>query len=240
MRINNITARKNIDSINIKKGGRAAFARMDAFIQKKILKSRDGFDKLVKAGAGGGRALRKPFSYLGTFIGDAGVAAIHPSSKYLVGRVVRAVEQGSPRVIVEFGAAEGVMTKRILKGMASDGLLIAIERNPGFYENLSELRDTRLRTACGDVCKMKSILAGMGIGKADCFVSGIPFSFLSPAQRQALVHEVYCHLPHGGRFVAYQCTTHLIPLLRGQFEQVKMELEIRNMPPHFVFTAIKK
>ena len=87
---------------------------------------------------------------------------------------------------------------------------------------------------------MKKILAELGIGKADCFVSGIPFSFLSPAERSALVHEVYSHLPHGGRFVAYQCTTHLIPLLRKQFQQVKVELELRNMPPHFVFTAIKK
>lgn len=228
------------DSIDIKKSGRAAFARVDAYIQEKISESRAGFDKLVKAGAGGGRVLRKPFSYLETFAADAGVAAIHPSSKYLVGRVVRAVEQGRPRVVVEFGAAEGVMTKKILKGLPQDGLLAAIERNEGFYRELAGLRDARLRTACGDVREMKKILAELGIGRADCFVSGIPFSFLSPAERSALVHEVYSHLPRGGRFVAYQCTTHLIPLLRKQFRQVKVELELRNMPPHFVFTAIKK
>ena len=231
---------KNKESIDIKRSGRETFARVDAYIQEKILKSRDGFSLLLKAGAGGGRALRKPFSYLGTFIGDSGVAAIHPSSKYLVARVVRAVEQGRPRVIVEFGAAEGVMTKRILKGLPRDGLLAAVERNAGFYKDLAEIKDARLRTACGDVRDIKKILAGMGVGKADCFVSGIPFSFLSPAERAALLHEVYCQLQHGGRFVAYQCTTHLIPLLRKQFQQVKMELEIRNMPPHFVFTAIKK
>lgn len=230
---------KNKESIDIKRSGRGAFARVDTFIQEKIIKSRNGFDKLIKAGAGGSRALRKPFSYLGTFIGDSGVAAIHPSSKYLVARVVRAVEQSSPRVIVEFGAAEGVMTKTILKGLPRDGRLAAIERNPGFYKKLAEITDARLLTAQGDVRDMKKILGAMGISKADCFVSGIPFSFLTPAEREVLVHEVYCHLPHGGRFVAYQCTTHLIPLLRRQFAQVKMELEIRNMPPHFVFTAIK-
>ena len=231
---------KDKDSVDIKKSGRKAFVQVDDFIQDKISKSRTGFDKLVKAGAGGGRLLRKPFSYIETFIGDAGVAAIHPSSKYLVARVVRAVEQGSPRVVVEFGAAEGNITKKILKGLPNDGLLAAIERNPGFYTGLAEIRDARLRTALGDVRDIKNILGGMGIAKADCFVSGIPFSFLLPAERAALVHEVYSHLPHGGRFVAYQCTTHLIPLLRAQFRQVKVELEIRNMPPHFVFTAIKR
>ena len=228
------------DSIDLKKSGSRAFARVDAFVQDKISKSRYGFDELLKAGAGGGRALRKPFNYLKTFIEDAGVAAIHPSSKYLVSRVVRAVEAGRPRVIVEFGAAEGVMTKKILKGLPADGLLAAIERNLGFYKGLSEIKDARLRTACGDVRDMKRMLIEMGITKADCFFSGIPFSFLSPAERSLLVHEVHSHLPHGGRFVAYQCTTHLIPLLRAQFQQVKVELELRNMPPHFVFTAIKK
>ena len=231
---------KTDDSVDIKKTGRETFARLDAFIQQKISKSRDSFDKLVNAGAGGGRALRKPFNYLGTFIEDAGVAAIHPSSKYLVARVVRAVERGRPRVIVEFGAAEGVMTKRILKGLAPDGLLLAIERNSNFYKGLAEIRDVRLRTACGDVRDIKLILGNMRIGRADCFVSGIPFSFLSPAERSALIHQVYCRLPRGGRFVAYQCTTHLIPLLRKRFQRVKVELEIRNMPPHFVFTAIKE
>jgi phospholipid N-methyltransferase len=231
---------KNNESVDIKKSGRKAFARVDAFVQEQISRSREGFNELVKAGAGGRRALQKPFSYLGTFIGDAGVAAIHPSSKYLVARVVRAVEQGRPRVVVEFGAAEGVMTKKILKSLPQDGLLAAIERNAGFYDNLTRITDARLRTARGDVRDVKCILDEMGVGGADCFVSGIPFSFLSPAERSSLVHEVYSRLPHGGRFVAYQCTTHLIPLLRKQFRQVKVELEIRNMPPHFVFTAIKK
>lgn len=226
-------------SLDIKKSGRRAFARVDAFIQENISKSRSGLEKLVKAGAGGSRALRKPFDYLGTFIGDSGVAAIHPSSKYLVARVVRAVEQGRPGMIVEFGAADGVITKKLLKGMAPDSRLAAIERNENFYKGLTRIHDPRLKTALGDVREMKKILTDMGVGKADCFVSGIPFSFLTPEERGALIHEIYCHLPHGGRFVAYQCTTHLIPLLRKQFKQVKVELELRNMPPHFVFTAIK-
>ncbi len=220
---------KSNSSIDIKKSGRKAFARVDAFIQEKITKSRYGL-----------WTLRRPFNYLKTFIGDAGVAAIHPSSRYLVTRVVRAVEQGRPRVIVEFGAAEGVMTKKILKSLPHDGILVAIERNPGFFKGLAQIKDARLRTACGDVREMKKLLVELGVTRADCFFSGIPFSFLSPAERAALVHEVYCHLPHGGRFVAYQCTTHLIPLLRRQFQQVKVELELRNIPPHFVFTAIRK
>ena len=197
-------------------------------------------DKLIKTGLNLGQAICKPFNYFGTFLCDSGVAAIHPSSRYLVGRVARAAEEGRPRVIVEFGAAEGVMTKRLLKNLSRDGILVAIELNANFYKSLAKIHDARLQARRGDARDIKRILSEMGIDKAECFVSGIPFSFLTPAERVALVHEVYRHLPPGGRFVAYQCTTHLIPLLRKQFAQVKVELEIRNMPPHFVFTAIKR
>jgi len=151
---------------SIKNSGRAVFGRVDAFIQDKISKGRYGFNELVKAGANGGRMIKKPFSYVETFMGDAGVAAIHPSSRYLAARVMRAVEQGRPRVVVKFGAAEGVMTKKILKSLAHDGQLIAIERNDNFYGRLSEMRDTRLRTAHGDVRNMKKILDDMGLAKA--------------------------------------------------------------------------
>lgn len=231
---------KKKESLDIKKGGRAAFGRVDAFIQDQISRGRSGLNGLIRAGADGGRLMKKPFSYIETFIGDAGVAAIHPSSKYLVARVMRAVEQGRPRVVVEFGAAEGVVTKKILKCLPHDGVLIAIERNDNFYKRLLDMRDSRLRTAQGDVRNMKKILGDMGVEKADCFVSGIPFSFFSAEERSALVHEVYSRLAPGGRFVAYLCTTHLIPLFRRQFQQVKVELEMRNIPPHFVFTGIKK
>ena len=46
-------------------------------------------------------------------------------------------------------------------------------------------------------------------------------------------------LEPSGRFIAYQVTTHLIGLLEDYFRKVKTEFEIRNIPPHFVFTAYK-
>lgn len=187
----------------------------------------------------GYHGIKRPFRYLNTFIGDAGVAAIHPSSRFLVARVAKAVEQSRPRLVVEFGAAEGVMTRRLLKALPHDGRLVAVERNRDFYDKLAQIRDDRLVAVSGDAREVRKILKDLGVTAADCFVSGIPFSFLSPEERTALLREIHSLLPAGGRFVAYQCTTHLIPLLRRRFARLKTELELRNMPPHFVFTAIK-
>ena len=39
--------------------------------------------------------------------------------------------------------------------------------------------------------------------------------------------------------MAYQCTTHLIPVLKRHFRRVETQFELRNLPPHFVFAAYK-
>ncbi|MFA6093260.1 MAG: methyltransferase domain-containing protein [Elusimicrobiota bacterium] len=181
-----------------------------------------------------------PFSYVAAMFQDKGVAAVTPSSKYLVSRVIRALEPVHARVVVEYGPAEGVMTRRILDRMPKDGRLIAVELNEQFAQALSRsVRDERLIVLHGDASRVEAILAEQGVGEADAIISGIPFSFFSPEERRSLVAKTRTALRHGGRFIAYQCTTHLIPVLKQHFHKVHTELELRNLPPHFVFTAVK-
>jgi phospholipid N-methyltransferase len=78
-----------------------------------------------------------------------------------------------------------------------------------------------------------------GIEAADVVVSGIPFSYFDRERRKALLRKTNGILKPGGRFVAYQFTTHLIPLLKQHFRRVDTQFEVRNLPPHFIFTAHK-
>src|SRR5437879_1691913 len=55
------------------------------------------------------------FSYFKVFIDDKGVAAVTPSSKYMVERVLKAMDVKNAGVVVEYGAAGGVITRRILE-----------------------------------------------------------------------------------------------------------------------------
>ncbi len=177
--------------------------------------------------------------YMKVFLDDPSVAAVTPSSRYLVDRTVKAMDLERARVIVEYGAARGVMTKRILEKMRPDATLLAIEFNAELYEELAKISDPRLTTVQGDVREIETILAAHGQAGADAIVSGVPFAFFSGRGRHELLAKTSALLNPGGRFVAYQVTTHLIPMLKDYFSSVDIQFEVRNMPPHFVFTALK-
>ncbi len=202
-------------------------------------KLKDIIKSSQKAFADGKKHVKRPFNYFGTFIKDPGVAAIHPSSSFLVGRVLRAMDMKKTRRIIEFGAAEGVMTRKMLKHLKPEGFLFAIEKNKHFFNSLDGINDPRFKAVCADIKDFRQIMNDYGIGNVDCIVSGVPFSFFSPEERQNLIADVYSALSVNGRFVAYQCTTHLIPIIKKRFPKTHIELEIRNIPPHFVLTGIK-
>jgi|GEM_PF-795234 len=178
--------------------------------------------------------------YLRAFLDDRNIAAVTPSSKFLVGRVIKAMDLPSAKVIVEYGAAQGVMTRLILQKMRPDARLIAIEFNKKLYDELIErVSDPRLIAVHGDVREIDKILIGQGVAAADVIISGVPFAFFSGRARHELLSKTSELLRPGGRFVPYQVTTHLIPMLKDYFSDVDTQFEVRNIPPHFVFTAIK-
>jgi phospholipid N-methyltransferase len=180
-----------------------------------------------------------PLSYLAAFMRDKGVTAVMPSSGFIVRRVIKAMNLSKCKVVVEFGPAEGVMTRQILKHLPKDGHLVAIELNEDFIKALRRIKDPRLHAVHGNVMDVAKILKDLGLEGADAVTSGIPFSFFNPRQRHQLLEKIEGLLKSKGRFVAYQFTTHLIPLLKCYFSKVDTQFEVRNIPPHFVFTCHK-
>lgn len=223
-----------------------AFQKFDRFIQANIEKGKNSVKNFINSSKksfgpdGKNKVKKRPFSYFETFMKDPEVAAIHPSSKFVVNRVIRAMNMHNVRSVIEFGAAEGVITHKMLKNLHPEGLLLAIEKNAKFYRSLSGIHDGRLKPVHGDVRDFRRIMHDSGIKNVDCIVSGIPFSFMTQQERNLLIADVHSCLSHGGRFVAYQFTTHLIPLMRRHFRKMHVEFEIRNIPPHFILTGVKE
>ncbi|MBI5882544.1 MAG: hypothetical protein HZB91_05510 [Elusimicrobia bacterium] len=198
-------------------------------------------EELLKEALSRGRkgAEEDVFLYLRAMLGDLAVASVQPSSKFLVRRVIKAMDLRTARVVVEYGAADGVITRHILDAMSPEAKLVAIERNAELCGRLERLRDGRLVPVYGDVRRLDGILRGLGLTQADVIVSGVPFSLFRPRARHELLSRTTELLRPGGRFVAYQMTTHLIPLLSDYFSRVETEFEVRNIPPLFVFKAFK-
>ncbi|MBI4348860.1 MAG: methyltransferase domain-containing protein [Elusimicrobia bacterium] len=182
-----------------------------------------------------------PFSYIEQFLRDKKVASVAPSTKFLVNKVLKRMDLRSAQTVIEYGPAEGVITRPILERLPSDGRVVAIELNPGFVATLRQqlASEPRLTVVEGSVTEVDKIVAPLGVPPADVIVSGIPFSFLSPLERHHLLHKTVDLLRPGGRFIAYQVTTHLVPLMKYHFQDVDVDFEVRNLPPHFVFTGYK-
>lgn len=212
-------------------------------IERHIRKGLQEIESFLKKEMGG-RAARGgngagPLSYIEALLKDKAVASVAPSTKFLVERVCRRLDWSATRVLVEYGPAQGVMTREFLARLPRDGRLVAIELNPGFAATLSKLQDPRLTVLQGSVVDVARLLEPLSLPPADAVVSGIPFSLLQPVERHRLLHRTEDLLRPGGRFVAYQITAHLVPLLKYHFGETDVQYELRNLPPNFVFTGVK-
>lgn len=178
--------------------------------------------------------------YVKVFLDDRNIGSVTPSSKYLVERLVKEARLADAKVIVEYGPARGVVTKRILKKMRPDAKLVAVEYNEKFFADFTKLvQDPRLIPVRGDVRHIDQILASLGLPQADAVISGVPFSLFSGRDRHVILTKTSDLLKDGGRFVAFGYTTHLIPMLKDYFSSFDVQFEVRNIPPSFIFSALK-
>lgn len=180
--------------------------------------------------------------YLRQYIGDKDVGALHPSSRYLVRRLVRCLRPENIRTLVEFGPGPGVATRALLRALPAGARYVAIEKNPAFLAALrSSVADPRLSVVEGDACDVREILAAQGIGSVDAVIASIPFSFLSKASRARLVEAVESLLADDGDFVIFhQFSTLMRPLVKERFGRVRVLFEPRNIMPCFLIHCRKK
>ncbi len=172
-------------------------------------------------------------SYIKNFIRDPDVAAITPSSSFLVERVCKWIDFDELAVVVEYGPGNGVFSEHILEHMTPDSTLVLIESNPDFVEELREKTqdDPRVIVAEDRAQNVGEILAVQGIPEANYVVSGIPFSFLDDEEKDALLERTCDVLASEGKFLVYQNYNHLEEPLRKHFSEVTKEREFRNIPP---------
>ena len=186
--------------------------------------------------------LKGTVSYIKNFLKDRDVAAIAPSSRFLVRRVCKWIDFDRPAVIVEYGPGNGVFSEYIRERMTDESTLLLIESNSDFVKMLNERTgdDPRVIVEEGRAEDVDDILRAHGIDGADYIVSGIPFSFLDEEVRQALLSRTREVLSEGGKFLVYQNYNHLEDPLREHFATVTKEYEPRNIPPTmFAYEAVK-
>ena len=158
-----------------------------------------------------------------------------PSSRFLIRTLLGELDFDRARVIVEYGPGVGTFTHEILARMRPDAVLVALETNREFVDFLQASPDPRLKVIHGSAAVVQGALEAHGIGKADFVISGIPFSTLPAAEREAVLHATHAVLQPHGAFLVYQFSPMVLASLRQVFSQVRRGFQPLNMPPAQLF-----
>jgi phospholipid N-methyltransferase len=164
-----------------------------------------------------------------------------PSSLYVVRQIIQRIPADA-KYVVEYGPGNGVITRAILERLPPDGMLAVIERNTQFIEGLLCMAadDPRLMVLQGDVVEYSKDLRIAGLPRIDAVVSGIPFTFIKPDDRNTVVQSTYDALARAGVFLVYQTSRFFAgPLLQRYFSYVVISHALWNFPPYIIMCGVK-
>jgi len=186
--------------------------------------------------------------YLKNLITDIHVASVTPTSRFGVEKVLEKIDFQKNKVILEYGPGTGNFTEPLLKNMTENSKLIAIEKNSDFCRVLQRsIQDPRLvlfEDSAENVLDILKSCNGTGDLKADCIISGIPFSLLSRRRKMALLKNTHAALKKGGKFLAYQAFFQFPEVLKipleDLFGDVQAQYYMFSLPPLLILEAVKK
>ncbi|HEX2999450.1 MAG TPA: NAD-binding protein, partial [Armatimonadota bacterium] len=135
-----------------------------------------------------------------------------------------------------YGPGVGDFTGEILQRMRPEARLVVIETNDEFVECLREsLPDPRLHVAHGSAAEVGNLLARLGCGRADCIISGIPFSTMPGAAREGILEATCAVLQPQGNFLVYQYSRRVFPNLQRVFRHVRRDFRLLGFLPIWLF-----
>jgi len=157
-----------------------------------------------------------------------------------VQHVCKPIDFTKDLTIVEYGAGAGVFADYLLEQMTTDSKLIMLETNYRLFNKLQTIDDSRVSSHNQSVESVDEVIGKSLVGKVDCIISGIPFSFLDEEVRMKILQKSKKILRPVGQFLAYQTSGHLEEPLQEVFGNVHTEWEWRNIPPMTVYKAVKE
>lgn len=168
------------------------------------------------------------------------VGSIIPSSKAMVEKMLAPVDWANCKLFVEYGPGVGTFTEHVLRRMAPDATLIAIDTNPDFVRYLrGKFTDSRLFPVTGSAADVRQIIADCGFDHADHVLSGLPFSTLPDGVGAKIAEESHAVLRPGGTFLVYQFKARARDYMAVHFKRIDKGYEWANLPPCHLFWGWK-
>ena len=168
------------------------------------------------------------------------VGSIIPSSRITVDKMLAPVDWANCKLFVEYGPGVGTFTEHVLRRMAPDATLIAIDTNADFVRYLrGKFTDSRLFPVTGSAADVRQIIADCGFDHADYILSGLPFSTLPNGIGPKIAEETHAALRPGGAFLVYQFKKRARDYMAVHFKRIDADYEWKNVPPCHLFWGWK-
>ncbi|MGX6592114.1 class I SAM-dependent methyltransferase [Cetobacterium ceti] len=164
--------------------------------------------------------------------------AILPSSRFLARKMIDEITFDKKNVIVELGPGTGVFTKEILKRKGKTDILIVIELNELFFNNLKKelpSDDKNIILINGSASNLSDILNKLKIKKVDYIISGLPFLNFETNERKIIFDEIKKVL--NGKFILFQYTKKVKKEIEKYFIIEETKKVPFNIPPANVFVC---
>lgn len=179
------------------------------------------------------------FSFIKQYIKNPRyIGAVAPSGKRLAEKMMTPVRFDKCRCIVEYGPGTGVFTREILKRKRDDTVLVLIEQNTLFYEQLKkEFKNVpNMYIFNEDAQNVNEILHKVNMEKADYVISGLPFASLPQEVSVNILNETKKAIGMTGKFITFQYFLFKLKFFKQFFGIESYVHELVNLPPAYVIT----
>jgi phospholipid N-methyltransferase len=172
------------------------------------------------------------------------IGSIAPSSRFLARAMLKELDLGAAKTVLEYGPGTGVVTEFVLRELRSDAKFAAIELNPGLAE-VFESRYPFVTLFRDSVFNVRQICESVQMQSVDCIICGVPWALFSEPLQIRFLETTIDILKPGGRFVAvtYLHSQRILPgakrfasMLPHYFSVVSRSSMVwLNIPPAFVY-----
>jgi phospholipid N-methyltransferase len=169
------------------------------------------------------------------------VGAVNPSTKALGEKMIENVDFDNSNLIVELGPGTGVFTDVIIERMKSDAKLLVFELNDNFFESLdARIDDPRVQIIHDSAEHIHKYLSEEEQKQVDAVISSLPLTVFPEKLRHTVLDEAYACLKDNGVYTQFQYSLQAKKLLESRYKNVSIKFTMKNFPPAFVYTCLKK
>lgn len=166
------------------------------------------------------------------------IGSILPSTAYLTKKILAPIQWNQAKSIIELGAGTGVFTKEIMAQKQKESQFLIVEQDKDMRRELEHTYG--IQALYGSRAESLSYLCRkFQMSEVDYIISGLPFANIERERRNRIMCEIYSALKENGYFLAYQYSLQMENTLKSLFKTVRIDFELRNFPPAFIYICRK-